>query len=67
MIGVIFDIENRCDPVVLECPKVSIGSSVIFEEDFTDLKIKDLEELTELSKDNPSFAKNTSISLATTL
>ncbi len=39
----VFDVETRCDPVVLECPMVSQGTKIIFEEGFTDIKIKDLE------------------------
>ena len=39
----IFDNEIRCDPIVLECAASSMGTNVIFEEDFTDIKIKDLE------------------------
>ncbi len=42
--GLIFDIETRCDPIVLECPLTNEGSTIVFEENFTDLKTKDLEE-----------------------
>ncbi|WP_103069102.1 DUF5689 domain-containing protein [Aquimarina sediminis] len=42
--GLIFDNETRCDPIVLECSKVSNGSQLLFEEDFTNIKIKDLEK-----------------------
>ncbi len=40
--GLVFDNEMRCDPVVLECTIDSEGTVTLFEEDFTDLKIKDL-------------------------
>ncbi|MEW7289591.1 DUF5689 domain-containing protein [Aquimarina sp. 2304DJ70-9] len=42
--GLVFDTETRCDPIVLECPSTENGSTVLFEESFTDLKTKDLEE-----------------------
>ncbi len=38
-----FDNETRCDPIVLKCPEPSIVTRIIFEEDFTDAKTKDLE------------------------
>ncbi|WP_271783404.1 DUF5689 domain-containing protein [Aquimarina algiphila] len=40
--GLVFDTETRCDPAVLECTIDSESTTVLFEEDFTDLKIKDL-------------------------
>ncbi|WP_271770014.1 DUF5689 domain-containing protein [Aquimarina algiphila] len=40
--GLVFDTETRCDPTVLECTIDSESTTVLFEEDFTDLKIKDL-------------------------
>ncbi|WP_159025660.1 DUF5689 domain-containing protein [Aquimarina sp. Aq78] len=42
--GLVFDNETRCDPIVLECPAISTGATILFEEDFTDLKISDLED-----------------------
>ncbi|WP_160112060.1 DUF5689 domain-containing protein [Aquimarina sp. AU58] len=42
--GLVFDNETRCDPTVLECPAISEGVMILFEEDFTDLKIGDLED-----------------------
>ncbi|GAA4279573.1 DUF5689 domain-containing protein [Aquimarina mytili] len=42
--GLIFDNETRCDPIILDCPPANQGSSLMFEENFTDLKIKDLED-----------------------
>ncbi len=41
--GLIFDNESRCDPVVLQCDASHTATTVVFEEDFTALKIKDLE------------------------
>lgn len=43
--GLVFDNEARCDPIVLECSTNSEGGEVVFEEDFTNLKIGDLEDL----------------------
>ncbi|WP_146052860.1 DUF5689 domain-containing protein [Aquimarina sp. I32.4] len=42
--GLVFDTESRCDPEVLECLSVSDASLTVFEEDFTNLKNKDLED-----------------------
>lgn len=42
--GLVFDNETRCDPIVLECPAISEGATILFEEDFSDLKIGDLED-----------------------
>ncbi len=42
--GLIFDIETRCDPEVLQCSSTEVGNNILFEEDFAGLKIKDLEE-----------------------
>ncbi|KZS39563.1 hypothetical protein AWE51_07870 [Aquimarina aggregata] len=42
--GLVFDIENRCDPEVVTCTSATEGKNVLFEEEFTGLKIKDLEE-----------------------
>lgn len=42
--GLVFDIETRCDPEVLQCTVVEAGNSILFEEDFTGMKTKDLEE-----------------------
>ncbi|WP_132065788.1 DUF5689 domain-containing protein [Aquimarina spinulae] len=43
-LGLVFENETRCDPIVLECPAISEGTIVVFEEDFSDLKIGDLED-----------------------
>ncbi|MBP2831115.1 choice-of-anchor J domain-containing protein [Aquimarina sp. U1-2] len=43
--GLIFDIDDRCDPLVLSCPVGEEGSTIIFKEDFTAVKTKDLEKL----------------------
>ena len=40
----LFDNETRCDPIVLECPVAVGGSTWLFKENFTDLKIRDLED-----------------------
>ena len=37
--------ETRCDPDVLNCGTPAVGDQVIFEEDFTDKRIRDLEDL----------------------
>ncbi|MFD2186279.1 DUF5689 domain-containing protein [Aquimarina celericrescens] len=42
--GLVFDAESRCDPTVLECSPAEEGNTILFKEDFTGLKIKDLEE-----------------------
>ncbi len=42
--GLVFDTETRCDPTVLECSSTENGSTVLFEEKFTDLKVADLED-----------------------
>lgn len=39
----LFDNDTRCDPIVLECPLAVEGSISLFNENFTDLKIRDLE------------------------
>ncbi|WP_025742219.1 DUF5689 domain-containing protein [Aquimarina pacifica] len=41
----VFDSEIRCDPIVLDCPFIVEGLDFLFEENFTDLKIGDLEDL----------------------
>lgn len=40
--GLIFDNKMRCDPTVLECTIESEGTVLLFEEDFTEVKIIDL-------------------------
>ncbi|OED47312.1 hypothetical protein AB832_00605, partial [Flavobacteriaceae bacterium (ex Bugula neritina AB1)] len=40
--GLVFDNEERCDPIVLECTGSSGGSTTIFEEDFTGSDINNL-------------------------
>ncbi len=42
--GLVFDNETRCDPTVLECPATAEGVEIVFEEDFTGFKNKDLEK-----------------------
>ncbi len=42
--GLVFDTEDRCDPSVLECTLTGTGTKTLFTEDFTGLKIADLEE-----------------------
>lgn len=41
--GLQFDNEERCDPEVLECTGTSSGNTVIFEANFTNQSIEDLE------------------------
>ncbi|GAA4273270.1 DUF5689 domain-containing protein [Aquimarina gracilis] len=43
--GLVFDIESRCDPEVLQCPSTDQGTNTLFEEGFTGLKTKDLKDL----------------------
>ncbi len=40
----LFDNDTRCDPIVLECSVAVEGSISLFNENFTDLKIRDLED-----------------------
>lgn len=41
--GLVFENPDRCDPQVLECEGDSAGTLVVFEEDFTNKTISDLE------------------------